>query len=177
MKQGDKIVSELKNMGSTLGNIPKRMPYEIPENYFQEFQQKLNDELTDQNAVINSFSKEMPYESPQGYFENFPKNIINTIQKENRPQTTVIHFWTKFRLAAAAVLLIACGIAGFKYLQYQNSIEHKFAKIPATEIKEYAQQKMLDIPNVENIANTSKQLPNELTKDEIKEYLNETGWE
>ena len=79
MNRENEISAELKEMGSPLADMPRTMPFTVPDGYFTGFGAALAEArrlLTVPDPALNE-SKSMPFSVPPGYFGNLTNNIIN----------------------------------------------------------------------------------------------------
>ena len=108
MNPGTDIVKELQELESPLANMPRVMPFQVPEDYFVSFSVEsiMSDEdpvlnlpktvpfavpegyfssislekvMKDEDPVLN-LPKTTPFEVPQGYFESFEANIFDIVE-------------------------------------------------------------------------------------------------
>lgn len=77
MSQREAIKNELKQMGLSLEHLSARIPYRVPEGYFEAF----SDLLLDRLAVNVDLSKSKVYQLPDGYFDGLSDSIIAAIRK------------------------------------------------------------------------------------------------
>lgn len=68
------IVTELQSIAPTLAGITRRMPYAVPEGYFEYLADRMLIEVTPapQTGTV-----------PEGYFDNFADNMLQLIRKQN----------------------------------------------------------------------------------------------
>jgi len=88
MTQQNDILNELKELNSPLADMSRKMPYYLPESYFEELDATILSIVTEAKPEMPFFSKEMPFSVPQGYFEGLPGNVmanitLNELRKEN----------------------------------------------------------------------------------------------
>nr|WP_294995278.1 hypothetical protein [uncultured Sediminibacterium sp.] len=77
MSQREAIENELKQMGLSLEHLSARIPYRVPDGYFEAF----SDLLLERLAVNADISKNKVYQLPNGYFEGLSDRIIAAIHK------------------------------------------------------------------------------------------------
>jgi hypothetical protein len=202
MESVNDIRNELKGLNSPLADMPRTMPYEVPQGYFES----LEDGITLMRA-----GKEMPYVIPQGYFEGLATEILFEVNKpqqqhpfsvpggyfdalpaellakakqsDKKPKTISIGvtIWKNVRWAAAAVLLLGVGLGVYKNYLYQPkfNVQDELSTLSQDEIHEYVQQHIEEY-DVEAISSGSesfevKPAANQLSNEEIEKYLKETG--
>jgi hypothetical protein len=95
MTQRDNILQELKELESSLANLPSQNIYTVPTGYFEGLAaQVLNkikaleaatasDELSFLSPSLNNISKEMPFAVPSGYFEGLNEKVMQVISQDN----------------------------------------------------------------------------------------------
>lgn len=78
MTQPNDIQEELRLMGSPLAEMPRTMPYAVPEGYFDGLDNEILAWATTANADthFNIGTKGMPYAVPGGYFEGLPEQML-----------------------------------------------------------------------------------------------------
>ena len=127
---------ELGLLSPVMSSISKRLPYVVPDGYFDEFEEKLTsairlqndnqtveDELFSLSPMLSGIGKHNPYRVPQGYFEGLENTIKlnNTHAASGKLVSLVNHKW--FRFAAAAVLIGFITMTGIQFLN-NNSGKH-----------------------------------------------------
>lgn len=179
MKQKNDILQELKASGSSLGDLPRTMPYEVPGNYFTQ----LHDTILPQAKLAENVSNNIVHDIPKGYFDQLPSQILNKVNNEEKRRNTK-NIWLGVKWVAAAILLIGLsfGIYDVLYTQGEKYYETELAQVPVSNIDQYIYNNIYDF-DVETIENTlvasndidvlTEQLPDE----DIVNYLNEAGWE
>ena len=85
MNNRNDISEELKNMGSSLADMPRIMPYTMPDGYAKNFRSELADTIKslDEKNAVSEWAKTIPYLVPAGYFEGLADSIIDTIDIED----------------------------------------------------------------------------------------------
>jgi Fe-S cluster biosynthesis and repair protein YggX len=115
------VTDELNELSPLLASIKKKMPYEVPENYFL----KLHDEvpLLIHDDEVPSFladKKSMPYKVPLGYFSDLPNSMLGKI---TRPTAKVVSIkrnsWMKMAVAVMVAGIIA--VSGIFYFNEKPS--------------------------------------------------------
>jgi hypothetical protein len=78
MKTVIDISDELKNIGSVLADMSHKMPYSVPEGYFDNFEKSLRNTITDLNTQdeVQGWGKQMPFSMPSGYFESLAGQVL-----------------------------------------------------------------------------------------------------
>jgi hypothetical protein len=85
MNKVNEITEELKEMGSVLADMPRVMPYSVPDNFFENFENSLHEAIseTSEAASNTDWGKSMPYEVPDNYFETLTESIVaNSVHQE-----------------------------------------------------------------------------------------------
>ena len=72
------ITEELKSMGSVLADLPRTMPYAVPDGYFNNFHGSVQHIISDLDKadIVPVWGKTLPYSVPEGYFEALAQNIL-----------------------------------------------------------------------------------------------------
>lgn len=166
MKAVNEITEELTGMGSMLAELPRAMPYSVPDGYFEQLP----------GTIQAAVEMESQFAVPAGYFDSFPEQMLAVAKRADK-KPILISLANRVRWVAAAVLIMCIGVGS--YMTFQNqpamSAERILSSVPASEIQEYLQgpERATD----EQTANHA--IVNKLQVDskEIVSYLNETGWE
>jgi len=181
MQSENDILQELENIGSKLGSYPRRMPYVVPDNYFENFPIQMLTTVRLENNVKQA-SETNAFEVPENYFEALPTRIIASIKKQEKAPSRVISFpgsiRRNIRFAAAAIFLLLVGGGLFWRFQQPLSLEAKLAALPKDVMTEYVVQSSEELQtNTNAIVSGNNHFTAQLTEEEITAYLNETGWQ
>jgi hypothetical protein len=88
MSQRDKILTELKELGSSLSGFSLINTYQAPAGYFEGFSSGMLDlvkamdakdareELSLLSSLVNDIDRSMPFSIPAGYFEGLEKKLM-----------------------------------------------------------------------------------------------------
>lgn len=226
MNNYNDIAEELSAWNSPLAGMSRKMPYQVPEGYFET----LSDHILSLRAVENGLLPQavsMPFSVPENYFEKNPDIIMNRIEAdmlaglpkanpfampehyfdtlsanvmaaiqnetENAPieykpiRSRKINFWGSIRWAAAAMLISSIGIGSYKMIYPSRpSTERRISRISTDTIGAFVQANLdeFDADMLENDVVAVKAAHqdeyhsqiNRIDKNEIIQYLNETGW-
>ena len=85
MKKNQEILNELQPIAPALSTIAtSETLYDIPANYFQEFEQQILLEVCPAKVFPNlsAATKEELFEVPAAYFENFSATLLDSIQQK-----------------------------------------------------------------------------------------------
>ena len=82
MKQEDDILNELVSWGSPLANMSRIMPYAVPENYFADLCNNIEQNIKSEE-ISGIWERSTPYEVPTGYFEDFPGQMLSIAKEED----------------------------------------------------------------------------------------------
>jgi len=139
-----------------LSSLPKEMPFNVPDRYFDELDEKImeiirsrpdyqtsTEELESISPLLSSISKRPVYSVPKGYFENFRPGV------EEKKETKVISITGRkwFRYAAAAIIVGVILMAGA--IAINNSSKDSAGKTLAKFEKEV--KKINDVKSTENL--------------------------
>lgn len=107
------INSELKELNSNLSGQEPRMPYPVPQGYFEGLaeqvltrirQEEAKEELGTLSPLLQQLSKKQPYSTPVGYFDR----PVNLPASEQAPVRSLFsQAWIRYAVAAS---VIAAGI-------------------------------------------------------------------
>ncbi|HET9433140.1 MAG TPA: hypothetical protein VFO37_05250, partial [Chitinophagaceae bacterium] len=99
MTNRNTILSEVKELGSPLGNYSPQNTYTVPNGYFEGLPTQIlnriraleatdaKDELEYLSPFLSNASREMPYSVPAGFFQNLSDAILEQINKHADHQT------------------------------------------------------------------------------------------
>jgi hypothetical protein len=179
MKPNFNILEEIQQIAPSILQAEKKMPYKIPEHYFDGFAEQLQ-------AKISLQSKQVP----AGYFERLPMLVLEKIKQQQelnefaptlanlpklnvyrvpelyfeqfnaKPTSVVKMQWPK-KMALAAVVIGLLGFALHFYFKYNSNQTQAYAQMEAAN-------KILKNSTVE--AEIGK-----LTDVELEQYLLQTG--
>ena len=87
----------------------KKNPFTTPENYFDNFQDRLMDKLSKEEHIIPSNSG---FETPDTYFENFQERLNSKLKKEDVKVISLFPYKKVMAVAAsiAAIVLVYFGL-------------------------------------------------------------------
>ncbi len=180
MEQKSEILEELKQWQSPLADMPRNMPFVVPENYFSTLSANITASIHAENTPIR-WNDRIPYTLPDNYFNTLPQDILaKARQAENIPTKKKTIALPLFVKAAAAVLIMALGIAGYQYFNTQPTItDSQLTDVPAEDISDYLQQTgdevATDLLAYDETAIDVSSLE-DIDSEEIVDYLDEEGW-
>ncbi len=170
----------------------KQMPYSVPQGYFNA----LPDQLL---AVVNNTGPALPLPDqqsmtvPEGYFEQLPAQILAAAKAADTGRTTVkpkfielhTYKWRSIKRLAAAVLVLGIGFMTYRTLDQPRplSTEQQLAALPQDSISHYVMQHIdeFDAESIETAiaanTNNNKLDASSLSDEEIKQFLDENGWD
>lgn len=165
--------------------LPKSMPHHVPDGYFDGLAGNMY--MLVQEPVLN-MGRNTPNEVPAGYFDALPELILQKAKAaETGKATRTVSFggviWKNVRWAAAAVLLMGVSLGIYKYNGSQKTYnaQQALAGLSRDSINMYVQQNIddYDMETITAAMNPAdlKTATGKLTEEEIKNYLDETGWD
>lgn len=94
------ILNELKDLGAeSLANMSCTVPYTTPEQYFEEFSQKVSSfykNVPDEEILIDIQKLESPFVSPsEDYFKNLSSVLIDRVKTEEQSLAEIKEEWSK----------------------------------------------------------------------------------
>ncbi len=169
------IANELTEIGSSLGSVPREMPYAVPEGYATHLEERMRDLVSAESGSHAGLPKEMPYTAPEGYFDRLPQTVVEqTVNK--RPRGVLISF-TQLRWAAAAVLFVAVGLGAYDMM---NNISHPadglLSSVADREIREYLAYNY-HTPAAPPATHNDLLDNMDIDTKDIITYLDDTGWD
>jgi hypothetical protein len=85
MQKSSTILDELKQISQVVADLPARLPFEVPDGYFEQLPDKLAviaKSADPESGVVNETNRNLPYSVPQGYFDNLAGDILNRIKAD-----------------------------------------------------------------------------------------------
>jgi len=130
MKDINEIKKELQEIAPTLAQIPKRIPNNVPEKYFEEVEESLVSQCT-----ILAYEKSLNISIPAQYFENVETDIIEEIENIPTKQTSStpvrqINFSKRWIPAVAAIFVLSISTW---FVFKDNPIENKASTAAITD--------------------------------------------
>lgn len=164
--------------------LPKSMPYHMPEGYFEDIAANIKALVQEPEPSID---RNLPHEVPAGYFEQLPELVLQKAKAASQKKSRVISLGAiiskNVRWAAAAIVLMGIGAGIYKYNSVSKTYntQQALAGLSRDSINVYVQQNIdeYDLETITAALNPSdmKTATGKLTEEEIKNYLDETGWE
>ena len=142
-KQAVSSSDELAALSPLLAGISRKMPFSVPENYFDEATMSLPSLTLEEPLpeVLSGASKTLPYKVPAGYFEQLPQQVLNRVVK---PKAKVISFnrdWMRY--AVAAVLIGIVALSSIVYFSSGNKVD------PVKQPEAWIARKLKNVSNQE----------------------------
>jgi hypothetical protein len=167
---------ELETLSPLLAGLSRKMPYSVPEGYFNEINTQLPGITLEESLpeILISAGKSMPYKVPVGYFEELPATVLNNVRPA-RTSAKVISIglrWMKY--AAAAIIAGVMVVSSIFYFGNRND------GTPSVQSEQWiaSQLKNVSIEELEAFINTadisSKTLAqNSSNNAEVRSLLND----
>ena len=181
-----------------LSSLPKEMPFNVPDGYFNELDEKIleiirshpdyqtsREELESVSPLLSSISKRPVYSVPKGYFENFKPGVEE--KKDTRVVSITGRKWLRY--AAAAIIVGVILMAGFIAFNNSRDSDRTLAKFEK-EVKKINDVKSTDTLidfmdaglNEKELASNKKsiktddvqQLLKDISIDELKDFNEES---
>ncbi len=178
---------ETENLSPLLAGISRKMPFEVPANYFATNLADLPLFVKDEqpSLLLSSIPKQMPNELPVGYFNNLPANIIRKIvpvQAKILPITQ--RKW--MRLAVAAVVAGVITLSGYFYFSQGGGfdpakpIAGQLKNVSTTELDEFINTTDISSASAETVSNKNNELKGlfeDVSDSELDAFLNQVPTE
>ncbi len=174
----------------------KTMPHSVPQGYFDTLPGMISSQVAELELSFGKPDASMSI--PAGYFESLPAQILAAAKaadapQEHKPKFIELHTrrWRTISRAAAAVLVLGIGFLSYRTITQpaispSTETMQELAALPHDSVSNYVQRHIdeFDAETLESAAlvainnNTHNTInANSLTDDEIRQYLNESGWE
>lgn len=194
MHKGKEIADELKEVSPSLSALGDSPAYNVPSGYFEAFPANLmasihasehtkevTEELHEISPFMAAIPRQSPYTVPSGYFEGLSREVI--MRKNAEEPGRIVKMGRRVKmfkrcLAAAAVAgVISIGAVMLSKSYNDNSLDKQLAQISDQEIEDYLQSNTDAFDNENIFTNVSLEeetpsvLPDEMSEDEINNYL------
>ncbi len=188
----DGVAAANSNTDIALQVAGKQMPYQLPLGYFDMLPDAVLGMIAE-DADVSFLPKAAAMTAPAGYFDKLPERMLAAVKQDEKPATKTIPLgntlWKNLRWAAAALLIAGLGFGGYRMMQPADtvqptaSVEQRLARVPDATLNKYIQQNIDDFDG-DMIAGyvaagdgKTTITTDQLTDQEIINYLDETGWE
>ena len=174
-------VEEIIQLSPLLAGIPRKLPYAVPEDYFQSNIENLwaFTSENEESLVLSFVEKDMPYEVPAGYFANFSEQVLEKVSNGGGKVVPMMRRkWMRMAVAAAVTGIMA--ISGFFY--FNNRSGHQTTdpvtavkKASTEELNEFIKSTVVNIGAPVTAKNTTdgKKLFNDVSDKELEAFLNQ----
>jgi hypothetical protein len=175
---------EIVHLSPFLAGIPRKLPYTVPETYFQSNIENLGafTSENEESLVLSFIEKEMPFEVPSGYFVNLPEQVLEKVSDRSAKVAPMMkRKW--MRLAVAAAVTGVMAISGILY--FTNRGEHTISdpavavkKASTQELNDFLKSTTLDVNDISKTTATApkterKKLFNDVSDKELQSFLNQ----
>lgn len=171
----------------------KQMPYNVPQGYFNALPEQLLAAVNNTDPALQ-LPGQQSMQVPEGYFEQLPAQMLAAAKAADanrdtaKPRFIEMHTykWRSIKRLAAAVLVLGIGFMTYRTLDQPRplSTEQQLAALPQDSISHYVIQHIdefdaesIEIAIAANTNNNSKLDASSLSDEEIKQYLDENGWD
>ena len=181
IKGGDSSQNELSQLSPFLAGISRKMPYAVPEGYFESTIENLSALTSDEDSLVLSFiSRENVYEVPLGYFANFPEQIMEKLsRREARVVPIMKRKWVRMAVAAMVTgVLILSGITYFNTGKTDGNqpVAVEIKKASTEELDAFVQAAGAEVQGEQNTAQNSaavKNLLKDVSDEELEAFLDQ----
>ena len=162
-----------------MNKFGKNNGFKIPENYFEEFKEKLMFKLSEEKSVLLNTDNHQDegFTVPKDYFETLTDKIIVKVDTKETKVVT-LHPYRNYYLAAMSVAAIALLVFG---LNWNTTEEVTFDTLVGNDIDSYFEDYELDFTDNElaellpmHNVEISDMVYQGINEDKIVEYLNDT---
>ena len=137
-EQSEPASIEIAQLSPLLAGISRRMPYSLPENFFESSLAELPVLITDkeESPVLSYIGKSMPYFLPEGYFESLPAQIVTRLTGSGTKVIPMVkRKW--MRIAVAAVVFGMISISGlFYFISKKDHTQDPIAQIKSVSTRD-----------------------------------------
>lgn len=138
-------IDELASVAPFLAQIPKKMPFAVPEGYFGQATEGLSEWVKEEEDLPQwlQSARQMPYTVPAGYFENFPDSVLRKVVKTEAKVIPISSSRKWMRYAVAAVITGIIAVSSILYFGNNRSVD------PAAQPHEWVAKKLKNVPDKE----------------------------
>ncbi len=162
-----------------LSETGKKEPYTVPNGYFDQLARRILSRVDDESETQVALPKiAMPYTVPQGYMEQLPQSVLQRVTEKKVEKKGTVLPMKLTRWAAAAMVIIMAGIGGYQMnsATHHNNLSTEgralLGNVSEDEIKAYLIEE-----EQTNVGSANIEVTIGATNNDIKSYLDETGWE
>ena len=122
-EQDAPAAAEIASLSPLLAGISRKMPYSLPDQYFDKGLQDLPYLIGEDphSAILDLVERVTPYTVPTGYFANLPDQVLEKVAVNGTKMVSVSRTGTRWmRWAAAAVVAGIISITGYFYLSHRT---------------------------------------------------------
>lgn len=160
----------------------KSMPYSDPHSgYFEGLSAQILNKVGEERE--DSWNRNIPFEVPSAYFDTLPQQILSKVKVNEQNEKTRpkrIPLFRTVQLAASMALVVFIGLGILQINQRGVKKNNQLSAIPSAEISAYVLANIDDfdtdlILNGMTSVNIGQELPANVSKEEIKNYIEEDG--
>jgi len=152
-------------------NISKNNDYKVPENYFINFQERLQVQIEFEEIV--GLKKEAGFTVPDDYFSNFSQKVLQQTQQPTKVVSLFKSKWMYAVASIAAILLFIFVLNPFSTTTTFDSLENDtiaaYLETNNSFLSAYDLGELLTDEELENLSNEIQ-----LEDTEVIDYLNTT---
>lgn len=152
-------------------NISKNNDYKVPENYFINFQERLQVQIEFEEIV--GLKKEAGFTVPDDYFSNFSQKVLQQTQQPTKVVSLFKSKWMYAVASVAAILLFIFVLNPFSTTTTFDSLENDtiaaYLETNNSFLSAYDLGELLTDEELENLSNEIQ-----LEDTEVIDYLNTT---
>ncbi|GAA4456100.1 hypothetical protein [Rurimicrobium arvi] len=164
-------------------SLKKEMPFVAPgADYFRQLNNNIFAKIASEQEPGQSWSKEMPFNVPENYFDQLPQKVL--VKARNHmvlPERKRVPLFRTVRLAASIALILFVGLG---VINIHNQHNPAFAQAASQkDIRDYVEANLDDFDTdiiINGLASSESadngKLDINLSSEEIRNYLDETGW-
>jgi hypothetical protein len=151
-------MEELVQLSPFLADISKKMPYAVPEDFFQSNIEGLKafTSESEESLVLSFIDKEMPYEVPVGYFANVPEQVLEKVSGRQDAKVVPMGRRKWMRLAVAAAVAGIMVVSGIFY--FNNRGGSSVTSDPAMAVKKASTKELNDFINATAVTDDKSQV-------------------
>lgn len=164
---------ELSELSPLLASIPRKMPYSVPEGYFNTDLDPLSLVKEEKDtALLSLIERVTPYEVPFGYFEEFPEKMLRKLGKQEGKVVRMgaSRRWMRFAVAAVTAGIIT--VSGIAYFRSGNTVAVDNPQWVTKQLKGVSDKELNEFVNtVSPVQSSSAIAVNKKDGEEVKKLL------
>lgn len=185
--KGDEVSEELESLSPLLAGMSRKMPFSVPENYFDEATAGFPGMVADEQLpdFLMEVGRSMPYQVPVAYFDNLPNKLLARLSQKQPAKVVSMGSRKLMRYAVAAAIVGILAISSIFYFNGKTgtgtvALESEVAKnlknVSTEELDEFINTADFSTALAKNEAGGKtevRKMLNDVSDKELEKFLDE----